>query len=241
MTEQFEAEVQERLNLCEEAIGYRFEDRDLLRRCLTHASAAKIRLESNERLEFLGDSILGLIICESLFQRYPEYPEGELTRIKSALVSRTTCARVSDKLGLDRIVIVGKGLAAGGEIPQSIRAAIFESLIAGIYLDGGLEKVRFLIHKAMQSELDSAGEPHNSKNYKSVLQQLSQKQFADTPVYKLLDEKGPDHSKCFKVSAVISDRVFQAAWGNSKKDAEQSAAQNALAEIHNQPVPHSAD
>ena len=240
MSEQFEAEVQERLNLCEEAIGYRFEDRELLRCCLTHASAAKVHLDSNERLEFLGDSILGVVVCEALYRKFPEYPEGELTRVKSVLVSRTICARVSDKLGLEKLVIVGKGLTGGGveNIPRSIRAAVFESIVAGVYLDGGLEKVRFLILKLMQSELELAGEPQNSKNYKSVLQQLSQKQFGDTPIYRLLDEKGPDHSKCFKVSAVIHSQVYTSAWGNSKKDAEQHAAHNALSEIQGRPVPH---
>ena len=243
MSQQFEVEVQERLDLCEVAIGYHFEDRELLRCCLTHASAAKIRLDSNERLEFLGDSILGVIVCEELFRKFPDYPEGELTRIKSVLVSRATCARITDALGLEKLVIVGKGLAGAGidNLPMSIRAAVFESIVAGVYLDGGLDKVRYLILKMMQEELELAGEPQNSKNYKSVLQQLSQKQFSDTPIYRLLDEKGPDNSKCFKVAAVIHSHVYAAAWGNSKKDAEQRAAQNALSEIQGKSVPHTVD
>lgn len=122
---------------CERRIEYSFRDRELLRRCLTHSSIAPTRLESNERLEFLGDAILGAIVCEMLFQRFPDEPEGELTRIKSVVVSRTTCAKISGDLRLHECVLIGKGLSGFHSVPSSVMAAVFESLIAGVYLDGG--------------------------------------------------------------------------------------------------------
>jgi ribonuclease-3 len=208
---------------------------------LTHASVARTRIESNERLEFLGDAILGTIICEALYHRYPEFPEGELTRIKSSLVSRTTCAVVAGQLGLDRFLMLGKGLLTHNHIPSSILAGVFESVVAAIYLDGGFEAVRPFVERAMAGELDQESEPQLTRNYKSLLQQMSQKQFGATPLYHVLDEKGPDHSKCFKISAMIGSQVFPAAWGASKKEAEQRAALNALCEIEGKIAPHAAD
>lgn len=236
-----DALVDDKLLACESAIGYQFQDRTLLRRCLTHASVARTRLESNERLEFLGDAVLGLIVCRSLFERYPEYPEGELTRIKSALVSRSTCARISLDLGLAQFMFVGKGLSRRAQIPTSILAAVLEALIAGIYLDGGLKAADTFVRQLLGDEIEAAGELHSTRNYKSVLQQLAQKSYGDTPIYQLLDEKGPDHSKCFKIAAVIGHRSYPSAWGPSKKEAEQRAAHNALCEIQGQELPHVTD
>ena len=220
-----------RLDDCEAVLQYHFRDRGLLTRCLTHASVAKSRLESNERLEFLGDAILGAVVCEILYHRFPEDPEGELTRIKSIVVSRTTCATVSQNLGLERFLLLGKGLAAHAKVPPSIMAAVFESLVAGIYLDGGLESARRFVERLMVPEIELTTQSSHGQNYKSLLQQLAQKTFGETPVYRVQDEKGPDHSKCFNVIAVIGSRSFPSAWGPSKKEAEQSAAQNALLEF----------
>src|SRR5438132_1523876 len=128
----------EMLELCEAALEYRFENRDLLRNCLTHASGANHRLASNERLEFLGDAILGAVVCEMLYHRFPEETEGELTRIKSIVVSRSTCAKISEALALPTFLLLGKGLSVNETVPMSVAAAVFESLIAGVYLDGGL-------------------------------------------------------------------------------------------------------
>src|SRR5262245_26924508 len=126
------------LSECEAALAYRFRNRDLLRNCLTHASGANHRLASNERLEFLGDAILGAVVCEMLYHRFPEETEGELTRIKSIVVSRTTCAKISEALSLPKFLLLGKGLSIHENVPMSVAAAVFESLVAGIYLDGGL-------------------------------------------------------------------------------------------------------
>lgn len=234
--------LSDRLAACEvEVLRYQFRDRALLEKALTHASVARTRLESNERLEFLGDAILGGIICEILFQRFPEYPEGELTRVKSNLVSRNTCAALTEELGLTRFLLLGKGLAMNERIPVSILAGVFESVVAAIYLDGGFDAVRPFVERAFAAELERTTDFDQSKNYKSLLQQMSQKSYGETPLYHLLDEKGPDHSKCFKISAAIGPQVFPAAWGNSKKEAEQRAALNALHEIAGKELPFAAD
>ena len=129
----------EDLASCQEQIGYHFSDPLLLESALRHASGVSHRLASNERMEFLGDAILGLIVCEQLYLQYPDYLEGEMTKIKSVVVSRETCARVCEAIGLHEYLFLGKGMAADPEIPRSVVAAAFESLIAAIYLDGGLD------------------------------------------------------------------------------------------------------
>lgn len=236
------ASLADRLQSCEaDVLKYEFKDRALLEKALTHASVARTRLESNERLEFLGDAILGALICEMLYQRFPEYPEGELTRVKSNLVSRNTCAALTEELGLTRFLLLGKGLAMNEHIPVSILAGVFESVVAAVYLDGGQEAVRGFIERAFAAELDRTTDFDQSKNYKSLLQQMAQKTHGETPLYHLLDEKGPDHSKCFKISAAIGSQIFSAAWGNSKKEAEQRAALNALHEIAGKELPFAAD
>jgi len=219
---------------CESVIGYRFGCRRLLKQALTHASISRTRLESNERLEFLGDAILGSIVCEELFQRYPESPEGELTRIKSVLVSGATCAHITHKLELDEFLLLGKGLWRGSRIPGSIAAAALEAVIGAMYLDGGRDVVREFVLRCLDEQITQVAESTTGANYKSLLQQLAQRSFGETPVYHVLDEKGPDHSKCFQVSASIGPRMYPAAWGPSKKEAEQQAANNALDQLENE-------
>jgi len=226
---------------CEEVLGHKFSDRSLLQRCLTHSSIARTRLDSNERLEFLGDAILGTVVCELLFRRFPEKTEGELTRIKSVVVSRTTCAKLSNDLRLGCFLQLGKGLAEFEKIPLSIQAAVFESIIAGLYLDGGMEVVRPFLTRLIGPEIDRTIESSHGRNYKSLLQQLVQKNQRGTPLYRLLDEYGPDHSKCFKIAAVVGIDSFPAAWGPNKKEAEQRAAENAWCQLQGEPPPFAAD
>jgi ribonuclease-3 len=235
------ATLEERLAACEGMLGYPFRDRELLERCLTHASIARTRLESNERLEFLGDAILGALTCELLYERFPEEPEGELTRIKSVVVSRTSCARISSELGLDRCLILGKGLSLVDQVPSSVVAAVFESIVAGIYLDGGWDAARGVLRKLLEQEIDRVLQTTHGKNYKSLLQQIAQKSLGSTPLYLLLDEKGPDHSKCFKVAATVSGQTYPGAWGPNKKEAEQRAAENAWCTLQGLPVPYATD
>lgn len=226
-----------KLARCQQIIGYKFKDETLLLSALTHASGAVHRLSSNERLEFLGDSVLGLTVCQWLYEDYPEYNEGDLTKIKSAVVSRRSCGKVATSLGLDRCLIVGRGVTRNRSFPRSLVSDVFESVVAAIYLDGGIDVVRDRLKKWLIAEVHHAVESQGASNFKSTLQQYAQRELASTPVYRLVRESGPDHRKSFLIAAVIADRHFAAAWGSNKKDAEQHAAANALAELHDQPLP----
>ena len=226
------------LEACQAKLGHTFRDPQMLEAALTHASGVQHRLSSNERMEFFGDAILGMVVCERLFQQYPEYSEGELTKIKSVVVSRDTCARMSEALGLDGHLILGKGMAADPTVPRSVLAAAFESLIAAIYLDGGMTAAERFILAHVDAEIEAAVSSEFGGNFKSLLQQLAQREFGVTPAYLMLDEKGPDHSKCFKISAQIDQRRFAAAWGKSKKESEQRAAHNAINQLRGEPEPY---
>ena len=219
------------LTTCEQRIGYVFADKELLQAALTHASGAEHRLASNERLEFLGDSILGFVVCDILFHRYPDFLEGELTKIKSMLVSRQTCAKISETLGLEECLILGKGMAVHPSVPPSLLSDVFESLVAAVYLDGGESSAREFIERHIGPEIEAAASDEGGGNFKSMLQQLVQRDHGVTPTYVLLDEKGPDHNKHFKISAEVGGRQFSPAWGPNKKQAEQEAARNALCEL----------
>lgn len=229
------------LDLCQKVLDYEFRDLNHLREALTHSSGAEHRLSSNERLEFLGDAILGAVVCEALYLEFPESLEGDLTRIKSAVVSRRTCAKISRKLGFEEFLITGKGMGGQETTPESVLANLFESLVGAIFLDGGMDASRRFIMEHMGPEIEDTAGGHSGVNFKSTLQQTAQRKFAATPLYLLLDEKGPDHSKCFKIAATIGGRRYAAAWGPNKKDAEQRAARNALAQIDGEPPPFETD
>ncbi len=221
----------EALEKCQEAVGIRFFNPELLAAALTHASIANTRLESNERLEFFGDAVLGMVVCEYLYANYPHYLEGELTKIKSSVVSGKTCAKVSEELGLSQFLFLGNGISTRSKLPTSVTAAVFESLIAAITIDQGLEKAREFVLNLLKPHIERAAASEHQHNYKSQLQQYAQRELAATPVYELLDEKGPDHSKCFEIAVCIGGRRFGSAWGPSKKEAEQKAALSALTEL----------
>ncbi len=220
------------LSITQSIIDYRFKDPARLELSLRHASATPTRLQSNERLEFLGDVILGLVVCERLFKNHPDLEEGEMTKIKSAVVSRNTCAKISKSLGLCDQLILGKGMPSPSKLPGSVSAAVFEAVIGAIYLDGGLQSARKFILKNVQFYIDEALANEHQYNFKSMLQQAIQRRLNSTPEYKVLDEKGPDHSKCFEICAVIQDKHYPSAWGGSKKTAEQEAARRALIELN---------
>lgn len=221
----------EALQRVEQIVGYEFSNRNLLDKSLTHSSAADNRLLSNERLEFLGDSVLAVVICQTIFERFPNYLEGELTKIKSMLVSRGTCARVARQFGLQKCLKVGKGMASSRALSGSLAASLLEAIIAAIYLDGGFDVARSFILRVFGSLIDQADAEQAQGNYKSMLQQHAQEKFNVTPAYVLLDEQGPDHNKCFESAVVIAQRHFPSAWGTNKKEAEQKAAFNALVEL----------
>jgi len=212
-------------------LGYQFTDAKLLAEALTHASIADNRLQSNERMEFLGDSVLDLIICEALYRRFPEQLEGELTKVKSAVVSRKTCAEVSYETGLIDLLVTGKGIGAGAAMPSSLAAGVYESIVAAIYLDGGFEVVKEYVLRTMGRKIDKIVSSIHQHNYKAILQQHAQKEMGSAPAYEVLDEKGPDHSKCFEVCVCVGGRRFNSAWGPNKKMAEQKAALSALVDL----------
>ena len=215
----------------ERIIEYKFTDKSLLARAFTHSSAVDNRLLSNERLEFLGDAVLALVTCQALFERFTSYLEGDLTKVKSMLVSRGTCARIAKQLGLQKFLKVGKGMTSSRALSGSLAAGVLETVIAAIYIDGGLDAARSFILKVFGPTIEQADAEHVQGNFKSLLQQYAQEQFNVTPNYVLLDEKGPDHNKCFELEVAIASQHFPSAWGTNKKEAEQKAAFNALVEL----------
>lgn len=229
----------ELLDRCQAVLGYRFRRAELLRSALTHASGANTRLSSNERMEFLGDAVLGMVVCEQLYNKYSTFSEGEMTRIKSAVVSRRTCAAISKALGLDEFLMLGKGMQT--DIPSNVLADVLESLIAAIYLDGGYEESQQFILRHLSAEIDQVACGTTAENHKSALQQWSQRETGESPTYALLDEKGPEHSKCFKVAASIGQQLYPPAWGKTKKDAEQKAALNALSVLQGDELPYPSE
>ncbi len=215
----------------ESIIQYTFKNPDLLTESLTHASIANTRLLSNERMEFLGDAVLDLVVCEALFRRFTEFLEGDLTKIKSAVVSRKTCAEISIETGLTEMLITGKGISSRDALPSSLSAAVYESIVAALYLDGGFDVAKEYILRTMNPKIDAIAADEHQQNFKAVLQQHAQKAMGATPIYELMDEKGPDHSKCFEVCVAIDGKRFTSAWGPNKKTAEQKAAKFALEEL----------
>jgi ribonuclease III len=216
------------LDAIQTILGYRFRDLDLLKSSLTHASIAENRLASNERLEFLGDAVLGIVICEELYQRYPQFLEGDMTRIKSVVVSRETCSLVADRLDIVRYLSLGKGITEAASLPASLAACAYEAVTGAIYLDGGLEPARRFILAHMGEEIDRVFAGEHRLNYKSLLQQHAQRDLGAAPNYEVLDEKGPDHAKAFEIAVTVRGRRYPSAWGPSKKAAEQRAAMEAL-------------
>lgn len=182
-------------------------------------------------MEFLGDAILDMVVCEELYRKFPQYLEGDLTKIKSAVVSRRTCCEVALELGLQNVLIIGKGISSREQMPLSLAANVFEAIIAAIYLDAGFETVRAFILRTIGPQIDEIAASAHQQNYKAVLQQHAQKALGAGPLYELLDEKGPDHAKCFEVCVSIDGRRFTSAWGPNKKQAEQKAALLALEEL----------
>lgn len=215
----------------ENALGYQFSDPALLKKSLTHASAAIAKLDSNERLEFLGDSILGLVICQALFEKFPDYREGDLTKIKSKLVSRKTCSMITAELNIEDLFNIGPGMQKSNALKGSIAAAMLESLIAAIYIDGGFDAAKKFILRLFGPLIEQADAAEHQENFKSLLQQYAQQKMEATVSYEILDEKGPDHNKCFESAVVIDKKRYPSAWGTTKKESQQIAAFNALVEL----------
>lgn len=219
------------LTRAEAILGHRFADRSLLEQALLHASDADHRLQSNERLEFLGDAVLAIVVCDRLFRQFPDFLEGELTKIKSNVVSRRQCAEIANELGLLALLRLGKGMSVQEGLPSSLAAAAFEASIGAIYLDAGMARASEFILQHLGERIDRAARLGHQRNFKSVLQQALQKNGGDAPTYLVLDEKGPDHAKAFEVCVEFGAARFPACWGSTKKEAEQQAALQALLKL----------
>ena len=215
----------------ETAIGYRFKNIILLQNALTHSSYANEYwhdgLKSNERLEFLGDSILGMVTAEHLYRNFPDRPEGELTRMRADMVCERALAQVADRLELGTHLMLGHGEEQGGGRERaSILADAVESVIAACFLDGGMESARRFVEKFVLCDIP-VSRPHNM-DYKTALQELIQKKKNQVLSYELTGEEGPDHNKCFRVAVRLNGKVVGNGIGSSKKRAEQDAARVAL-------------
>ncbi len=221
----------EKLVNCQKDLNYFFKNVDMLTIALTHTSRKSDFDFSNERLEFLGDAVLGMVISELLFKLFPDYYEGELTKIKSVVVSQPTLSKVGHALNLEEYLIVGKGLVNRLNFPKSLLANAFEAIVGAIYLDGGLLVVNRFITDNLCNEIDIVCKNEHKKNYKSLLQQCCQKELGFTPLYKVLQQHGPDHVKVFQIAVVINNTEYGIGWGKSKKEAAQIAAFHTLKSI----------
>ena len=218
----------------EEAIGYRFKNITLLQNALTHSSYANERwhdsLRSNERLEFLGDSILGMVVAEHLYRNFPDRPEGELTRMRADMVCETSLAKIATQVNLGSHLLLGHGEEqGGGRNRASILADAMESVIAASFLDGGMAAAEEIINRFVLSNVPS-GRLQN-QDYKTALQELVQQKKNQQLTYTLVDEQGPDHNKQFFVEVSLNGNVVGQGVGSSKKRAEQDAARAAMEQL----------
>ena len=214
-------------------INYEFQDVKLLKEALTHSSYSneykKIKNRNNERLEFLGDSILGLIISNYLFRLKKELPEGELTKIRAAIVCERSLKEVAKSVQLGEYLYLGKGEeSTGGRTRDSILADATEALIAAIYLDGGFRKATDFVLEHMGDIISQAIQGKIMRDYKTQLQELIQKDNKENITYKLVDQLGPDHDKTFKMNVFLGEKLIGTGIGKSKKEAEQEAAKDAM-------------
>ncbi len=214
----------------EKALGYSFKDKRLLEQALTHKSC-KLAL-NNERLEFLGDAVLGLVIGELLYHKFYQYDEGKLSKLRASIVSAHGFTKLAKAIALQDYLRVSSSeeISKGREKP-SILSSAFEALMAGVYLEAGLVKVRKIMQNLLNRAYKRLDLEHLFMDYKTALQELTQAQFCVIPTYQLLKEKGPDHHKEFEMVLYIQDKIYATAKGKSKKEAEQQCAYQALQKL----------
>lgn len=214
----------------QELLGYRFQDRSLLDLALTHESWAnerQIDAGNNERLEFLGDSVLGLVVCRYLYDRHPGLPEGRMAQIKAHLVSTTYLARKAGSLDLGSYLRLGRGeVLSEGRTRKNVLADTLEALIGALYLDGGMEAARPFVLSLLQEAMDRM--EGSQKDYKSLLQELTQRLHKSLPNYEVAAEEGPPHARTFLVRVDFLGEILGSGLGNSKREASQKAARQAL-------------
>ena len=220
----------------EKKLNYTFRDRGLLSEALSHSSYANehrsAHLRSNERLEFLGDSVLGFVTAEFLFTQHPDLPEGDLTRLRAALVCEDSLHEVAQSLELGRHLKLGRGEEqGGGRRRPSILADATESVFAAVYLDGGMEAASELIHRVLLDKGREEAVEERRRDFKTELQELVQRKSGSTLGYRLVGSTGPDHAKVFEAAVLLNGEVFSTGTGHSKKEAEQAAAGAALEKL----------
>ena len=219
-------------NELEKKIGYSFSDRELLITALTHKSFAQKsdKKINNERLEFLGDSILGFCVAEYLFENYKELPEGQLTKIRSLVVCENALYKIANEIELGKYLRLGWGEEqSNGRNRPSILSDAMEALFAAIYLDGGSDAARNVIISLLKNDIENVIKYEDYRDFKTLLQEITQKDNGKSPVYELIKEEGPDHDKIFTVSVSLDGRVLAKGAGHSKKEAEKTAAKRAVA------------
>ncbi len=224
------------LSIVQNLINVKFKDKNLLNRALIHRSYVNEfstgKIKDNERLEYLGDSVLGLIVNEYLFKRFEEYPEGDLAKIKSAVVSEPTLAKVARDIKLGNFLLMGKGEElSGGRDRSSILANSFEALIGAVYLDQGLKECRNFILSLLKKDIERIDRMTYLRDPKTTLQEYVQKKYKERPVYEVVEEKGPDHKKEFIVRLIINGVEVSRGTGSSKRKAEMTAAEHILKKI----------
>ena len=220
----------------EKKLNYTFRDRALLSEALNHSSYANEHrgagAASNERLEFLGDSVLGFVTAEFLFLHHPDLPEGDLTRIRAALVCEQSLYEVAQKLELGKYLKLGKGEeTGGGRTRPSILADATEAVFAAVYLDGGIREASALIHRVLLDAEKEEAVEERRKDYKTALQELVQRRANQELTYRMAGEQGPDHNKTFAAEVLLNGQPVGSGTGHSKKEAEQAAAASALAKL----------
>ncbi|MCR4434411.1 MAG: ribonuclease III [Clostridiales bacterium] len=225
------------INEYERAIGYTFKDKNNAILALTHSSYANEnrheKLTSNERLEFLGDAVLNIIISESIYKRYSGLDEGEMTKIRANIVCEASLVQCANKIELGKYLLLGKGEEmTGGRNRISILSDAFEALIGAIYLDGGMKSARKFIHSQMKQLLEDSLKGNIFMDYKSQLQEYVQKDGEKKITYEIIEQKGPDHNKVFVSQVKIVDKVMGQGEGKSKKEAEQNAAKSAIGKFN---------
>jgi ribonuclease III len=223
------------LSVVESRLGYVFQNKKLLRQAFIHRSYFNEHrdeaTEHNERLEFLGDSILGLLISDYLYHHLPTQAEGELSRLRAHLVEAGSCAKYLQKMDLADFVQLGRGERMNeGRGRDTILADLFEALIGAVYLDGGMEEAKKFFWGHFQEEIQKIL-AHPARNWKAELQDYSQKKYQRPPLYKVMREEGPDHSKMFVIAAYLDDQEIGQGMGSSKKEGEQAAAQDAIEKL----------
>jgi ribonuclease-3 len=230
----------QRLRELEERLGYRFGEIGLLENALTHRSFVNENpappFKDNERLEFLGDAVLELTITDMLMQKFPDYAEGQLSKLRASVVNEQPLAELARRFRLGEFLLLGRGEeTSGGRMKTSLLANAFESIIAAMVLDGGFDRTAAFIGRFFEPLIEEGGTTTVYRDYKTAAQEVCQTRFRDVPRYVLISETGPDHDKRFETSLIIGERIIATGTGRNKKEAEQQAAKTAMEALQKMP------